>query len=319
VVLGDARAFSWLREEDLEAWSSALGAPVTLEHICTPPSPVLLSDLTFMEWFAPRNARADLEPLVDIFARIRSASLLVVDDLTELWFPHDQGQDYPVLNHRGFRDPEADLLCYRWQRYTSNHNLLPLEFIAGRDLPMDPDASLRSLERRLGIPIFRMAFLSRHAELTSEWEFIQRSCVDGELPTDPRALKETLETWLQDNRHRVPLKPRPARESIKLVDLPHFCCWRLDSEKLDATLEAYGSFCLLGTRSSASYIGKRLASLGKPYFHHNTLDLGGLDEETHPFECVLQLGSWGQPKTSKPVIQVFVAGWGVEDYHYKKW
>ena len=47
-------ALARMRDEDIDRISRKLGMPVTFEHICLPPSPVILSDLIFHDYSQAR-------------------------------------------------------------------------------------------------------------------------------------------------------------------------------------------------------------------------------------------------------------------------
>ena len=83
----------------------------------------------------------------------------------------------------------------------------------------------------------------------------------------------------------------------------------IDQAKVDEVLDAFDRFCLIGMPSAAPYIRKRLKQLGKPFVetsHRNLQAQGHTDKD---FDCVLQAGSWGRVETTKPVFQIFSAGW----------
>ena len=55
VSLADSRTTAGITESHLAMLSDAIGMSVTLEHVCLPPVPVLLSDLVFFDYFLPRD------------------------------------------------------------------------------------------------------------------------------------------------------------------------------------------------------------------------------------------------------------------------
>ena len=101
-----------MTDGDLRDLEQLLGCPVRFEHVCAPPVPALLSDLIFVEYFLPGRDGPDFAGVVSLLAKIRSASVLLFDDIAELGFGTGI---FPVLSHQFERDPAADLLCYRWQ------------------------------------------------------------------------------------------------------------------------------------------------------------------------------------------------------------
>jgi hypothetical protein len=84
VSLADAGSLRHLQPEHVERLSRLLGAPVVIEHLCLPPSPILLSDLVFQEWFLPRVDRADYAAVERQLNKLRRASLILVDDVAEI-------------------------------------------------------------------------------------------------------------------------------------------------------------------------------------------------------------------------------------------
>jgi hypothetical protein len=84
IILADAGSLRHLRPEHVERLSRLLGAPVVFEHGCLPPSPILLSDLVFQEWFLPRVDRADYAAVERQLNKLRRASLILVDDVAEI-------------------------------------------------------------------------------------------------------------------------------------------------------------------------------------------------------------------------------------------
>src|SRR5262249_35804959 len=145
---------------------------------CLPPTPVILSDLVFCDYFLPREWSELYRPIVSALSKLRAASMLLVDDVAELLF----GQfAYPALNPRFERSPAADLLVWRWQRYTQNHGDLPISVVNLWKTQPLRNKFIRRLGRYLGVPVFRIATLHSYAEHTAAWDFVDRTNEDWTL------------------------------------------------------------------------------------------------------------------------------------------
>jgi acyl-CoA synthetase (AMP-forming)/AMP-acid ligase II len=262
VSIADGRTISGVTSTHLERLSEAAGVPVTLEHLCLPPTPVILSDLVFFDYFLPREQSELYRPVVSALSKLRAASMLLVDDVSELLF----GQfAYPALNPRFERSPAADLLVWRWQRYTQNHGDLPISVVnLWRTQPLRNEF-IRRLGQYLDVPVFRIATLHSYAEHTAAWDFIDRTNADWTLQLDvnTEGLVSSLEAYLRKNRSRLPrrlgqIDPRPRRQ-----DWEHFCSMYIDRRKVDRVLASFDRFCLVGVKSAATYVRRRLRELGR--------------------------------------------------------
>ena len=308
VSLADGRSVAGLTETHRARLESAAGSPVVWENLSLPPMPVVLSDLVFYDHFLPRDLSPKYDAVIRVLHALRSASMLVVDDVSEFLF----GQfAYPVLSHRFERSAAADLLVWRWQRYTERHHELPIGVLNLWQTQRVRNQFIERLGRYLGVPVFRMATLRSFEAYTAEWDFVSRTNADWtmELTVDVDALATRLAEFIVRERGRMPLRPHVEGEMALPPDLPHFCSMYADRAKIDAVLKQHDRFCVIGTDSSIPYVVRRLNALGKPWLRTNNLNLAGQGITDADFDCVLQTGSWGRPETARPVYQIFTAGW----------
>lgn len=315
VALGDARTLFWINEDAIRRYSDLLGCPVAFEHLCLPPTPVILQDLIFHDYFLPRGRTEHFRAVETALRKVKNASLLLVDDIGELAYPLEQV--YPQLDVGFRREPQADLIAFRWQQYTRYHHHLPVRVVHGADLPKDRNPSIEALSCYLDVPVMRIASLPHFRNVTEDWEFIDRrnrlrQRYGVGIPTLPDGLEEYLRAE-GDGLRRV-----PGRAEVRMNDLVHFCSALIDEEKLVPVLDRYESFCILGVPSSVPFIPNYLERHGKRFFHANTLNL---ELAPHEFDCVLTTGALGRPDTEKPVYQIFSADFtdrthGYPGYHF---
>jgi acyl-CoA synthetase (AMP-forming)/AMP-acid ligase II len=300
-------------EDDLKPIEDAFGCKVTLEHVCLPPAPILLSDLIFHEWFQPRAS--DQAPYAEIDSamdRLRNASLILADDVSQLNFLNRS--TYPVLSHLMERHADADLLSYRWQNYTKQHHLLPLSFISGREMPPDSvSKALLQLSRYLGTPILRVLTAPPLDEYCKDWE-----CkVPRGIPTMPRRNKFIIPVLIdflrrQPELRKVKLRPGPP---IMINDLAHFCSAMANRKTVDKVVDAFDSFYVGGQPSSLPYLRRKLDEVGKPYVLVPSLTAEFLDQLPQKCACLIACGSWGAPPEDLPVVsfQHIGQGWVVKN------
>ncbi|MAN15134.1 MAG: hypothetical protein CL945_10795 [Dinoroseobacter sp.] len=292
VSIADRRVFKRLTEADMDGLAEDLGIRVEFEHVCLPPTPVLLSEVVFFDYFLPRLE--DQTPYSSALRQInllRSASLILVDDAAELHF--SLTQVYPVLSHRMERSPEADLLSFRWQSYTRGHDQLPITAVPGSLIDLaDRDTTIKTLSKYLGVPIVRLATVESLREFTGDWEIQEIQSLSGGpglRPLDGEKLVSHLAAIIRDDRFDiVPVESKSA-ETLKLNDLPHFCSHYIEQKPLDRVLESFDSFCIAGAASSVAYIPKRLRELGKE-FHYVSSPSETALRSVPEFECLLVCG-----------------------------
>ncbi|MCR0980614.1 hypothetical protein [Roseomonas populi] len=82
-----------------------MGRPGVLEHICLPPSPVLLSDLLFLDRLGGQVAKDALRAVRRAASILRGASFLLIDDIAE--FHIAASQVYAALSHDLRRNPRC--------------------------------------------------------------------------------------------------------------------------------------------------------------------------------------------------------------------
>ena len=308
VSIADGRILSKLEARHLELLSAAAGVPVTVTHLCLPPTPIVLSDLVFFDYFLPRDSAAKYAAVVHSLRQLRNASMLLVDDVAEMLF----GQlAYPALNQRFERSAAADLLAWRWQKYTANHHALPISLVDLWNTQPQRNHAIERLSAYLGVPVFRIATLKSFAALTERWDYVERTNADWtfELQVDADALAERLASFVKERRASLRRRCGPVARAPVLDDAVHFCSICVDRDKIEAVLRAYDRFCIIGFESSLPFVRRRILDLGKSFLHTNNLNLPGQGIADADFDCVLQTGSWGRPVTARPVFQLFDAGW----------
>ena len=307
VSLADRRVVTHITRADLDSMAAVLGCPVTLEHVCLPPAPILLSDLVFHDWFEPR---LDPEPFGNIdhaMSRLKGASVILVDDVAQMGFL--SGATYPVLSHNLERHEKADLLCFRWQNYTKQHHKLPVSFVCGRDLaPSSVANGLAQLQRYLKTPFFRVAAVKEFAEQCDGWEHrVDNARSKTEQSTD---MWQALTHWLSarpDLRRSAVLSgTEPA-----VSDLAHFCSALVRREALERVVNSFDSFYVGGEAASLPYLRKTLDALGKPYTLLPSVAASAIDAVPDKHECVALCGAWGEPPPGLPAVafQHIGKGW----------
>jgi acyl-CoA synthetase (AMP-forming)/AMP-acid ligase II len=312
VSLVDRHTISRLNESHIEALSQRLGCPVTLEHVCLPPSPVILSDLIFSDYFAPRidaDAMSSIEAGLD---RLRNASLILVDDAAEMRLPPNQA--YAVLSHNLERDPRTDLITVRWQHYARLNHRLPMTFVSGRDLPLDErGASLDRLSAYLGKKLYRIASHAGLKQFTEGWEFLSfpgtENAPMAEGLVRPQRLVAALADWIKAQPEKLPLaKLRGTR--LEFADLGHFCSHFANRPAIDQLLAAYDSFCIAGQESSIPYIRDVLTRAGKRFSFVPSFAPEILATVEEPFDCLLICGAWGDFEVTTPAAAVMFVAYG---------
>lgn len=318
VSLADRRAMRAIDEETLLDFAERIGRPVSFEHICLPPTPVLLSDLVFFDYFRARIPDQSLfEAMARTFAKLRAAHVIILDDAAEMHFPLTQY--YPVLSHRLERSADADLLAFRWQRYVEFHDRLPVAVVPGRTLPLaHRAATIAALSAYLGVPFFRIASVKALEPYTAGWEYRPLHSLSGGpglKSHDPEEMLDALAEWLEPR-----LEPRleageidvpegePVVARFDMTDLAHFCSHAVDKPGLDRVLAAFERFCIVGQPSSVGHIRRTLAAQGKswvsaPSYHPSVL------ATLPPFDCILSCGPTGKIETDRPAVAVMGAGW----------
>ena len=314
VSLADRRSIRRVTEAHLQAFAERLGVAVSFEHICLPPSPILLSDLVFLDYFRPRLGETDAcDALARIAARLRGADVILTDDVAEMHFP--MTQVYPVLSHRLERTADADLLAFRWQRYVESHHRLPVMVVNGDTLPIAGRTdSIAALSRYLAVPIFRIAGIEPFASFTTEWEYRplrSESGGPGLRPLDGTALFSRLAGFIEEKRAAgmitVPAAA-PAVVRFDLTDLAHFCSQAASRAAIDHVVAMFDRFCIVGQPASIPYVRAAITARGKtfiesPGYHSETL------AQLPAFDCLLSCGATGAYDGTAPAAALMAAGW----------
>lgn len=310
VSLADRRVLRDIEENHIDRLSEMVGCQVTLEHLCLPPSPIILSDLIFHDYFQPRLAQDDFLGIDRAFAKLRDASILITDDIAEMFFP--PAQVYGVLSHNLERDPQADLVGVRWQRYPQYHDRLPLTVVAGADLPLEHRTNtLAQLSAFLGKPIFRIATIQGFAKFTTGWDYRSLKGISGAPGgievIEPDHFTEKLAAWI--TRLDSPPERRASSHAAKLdmTELAHYCSHFTEKAHVDKLLGKFDSFCIVGQTSSVPYIRKELQRLGKKFFEVRSYAPEILKTTPEKFDCLLICGSQGNFPIDVPAAAIMTA------------
>lgn len=313
VSLADRRAMRGLDEASVAKLAEAIGRPVSWEHLCLPPSPVLLSDLVFYDWFRFRLPDpAAIGAVARAMERLKAADLIVVDDAAEIHFPLTQ--TYPVLSHRLERAPEADLIAVRWQRYAQRHHELPVVAVDGGTLPVkDRAATLAALSDYLGTPLFRIASVRTFADYTADWDYRPLTSESGgpglqRLETASLVAALTEKARAVADAAGIP-RAAPGVARFDQSDLAHFCAHPIGREKVDWLVAQYDRFCIAGQPASVPYVRAAIAAAGKHSVTVPSYDPAVL-ATAEPFDCLISCGPTGKLAIDRPAAAVMAAGWG---------
>lgn len=315
VSLADRRLMALLDAAHLAPLEAMLGCPVQIEHVCLPPTPVILSDLIFLDYFAP--ALPDTSALGAVMRQLetlRAADLILIDDAAELHF--SLSQSYPVLSHRLERTPEADLLSYRWQAYAYNHSDLPIAVVDGSDLDLaDRQRGIEALSDYLDTPIFRIATVESLEEFTQGWDYQDRVSLSGGpglRRMRPKPFVRALTKWLSKpprplGRSRVP----EAKGGTRMVmeDLAHFCCWSIDKDAVDRLIGHFDRYCIAGGQHCLRYLTDQLTVKGKS-FSFVPSPTADLLATAPAFDCLIVCGPTIDAETDLPVAGIMAGAGG---------
>jgi acyl-CoA synthetase (AMP-forming)/AMP-acid ligase II len=301
----------------LKKLSEEMGLTIQYDHVCCPPAPILLEDLIFDAQFRARDDRIEpYDGLRAALAAIRSADLIIVDDLVQMGWPAINDGHYPKISHRFEAAPRSDLLGVRWARYSERNHLIATELTPSDEItPAVANRAIDDLEDYLGVPILRVALARQFAQQTKDWHIHHSAdCVElltsGYDPANPHidvpALLRSLASGLRDIFGRV--QPREGRlvSWFRIIDQPHWCSWLVNPELVDFVLDRYDSFLVLGKQGSIPYLSSRANRRGKSLTYRSDL----ICPPELDYECVLQTGSWGEPDIDRPLYPLMGAGWG---------
>jgi hypothetical protein len=301
----------------LTALGRRLGVYVHCYFAVAPPAAALLSDLIFEDYFMVRQGGFDIYNSVrTVLALFREADIIITDDILQILFPwsEDEPQAYPAISHRFEHANLADFLAVRWSFYSEQHHLIAIEPVIGREqTPEMINRSLDDLEDYLGTPIVRVVFASQNLPHTRDWQVhcldprldnfpLDRAAQDG---VDGKAFTDKLFDVLLDMAGELQLRPADANDKWLTPDQAHFCGALVNPASVDFVLARYDSFLVLGKPASIPYLSKQAQRLGKKLTFRFDLQC----PPDGDYDCVLQTGSFGEPKTDKPVFQLMDAGW----------
>jgi hypothetical protein len=266
VCIGDKNQYLFLNQQLIDSISAKLNLPITFEHVCMPPSSILLSDLIFHDYFMPRDAdQGKYSAFSACIQKLKNATLILVDDINELHFPINASSVYPKLSHSFSRDPMSELLAVRWARYTSQHHLLASELVVGSSIePKEINNSLDFLSQYLNCPLMRIGLSEDYSEHTRSWEFLalhskhhhSKSYASIDVVEFILALASNLHKIALDQR--LKFAPVTQLTTFEFSDQPHFCSWLINPAAVDQVVKSYNSFCICGLSSSIPYLSKIL-------------------------------------------------------------
>ena len=313
VSLANRTTVMRLNEWHLERLEKRLGCPVSLEHVCLPPSAVLLSELIFHDYFRPRLNTSAFASVDSVLEKLKGASVILVDDMAEMFWRY--GSTYTALSHNLERDPLADLISFRWPQYVQNHDQLPLTIVTGNDVPLaSTTGTLKQLQTYLGTPIFRMGVNPEFSRYTDGWELRAHDDYDirGLKPGD---LIDALSRWIENMPTPPARKPLNTGARLSMADPVHFCSIKVTSSSIDEVIDRFERFCISGSKGSLPYVRQRLEALGKPYIRvpsHTSEILRPLRAQ---FDCLLICGSVGRvdPQVPAAAFQHAEEGWRVQN------
>lgn len=308
---GMSRVVEFIERNDF--LSRRLKERVTFEHVALPPSPIILSDLIFCDYFLPRLDPSPFDAVTRTLNKLRDASMIIIDDTAELALP--PFQTYGVLSHNLERDPSADLVATRWQRYAKFHDQLPLTVAVGQDLsPADRTRSIELLGAYLKKPIFRMSLSKEADTYTQGWEFRAYEAKPGrKIGVHPPHFAEHLKAWIEAMGPAIERKP-VANPAVVAADMNHFCSHFANKEAIDKVIARFGSFCIAGQSASVPYVRKELERLGKPYVQTSGYAPEVLAPYDGKFECLMICGAMGNYPITKPTAAVmFVKMWATRN------
>jgi acyl-CoA synthetase (AMP-forming)/AMP-acid ligase II len=312
VCLGDQDPLIWVNHHFLDVLGEAVKAPARFTHLLLPPVPIILSDLVFMDYMAPRleeERRKYYGQVAQHLDILRRADVILVDNYNEIRLL-TYGTAFHFLNHRFERDPRSDLIATRWQRYNQLHEFLSTGVATGRELldrgPAALNRSLTALGRYLDTPVIRIAYGDEESSITADWEVRLKekiSLTDVSEQNQRRVFEfaRTLISRISEQAGRRRLGPPPFANRIRRAEMGHFCSFHLDKGLVDRALAQFDSFILWGERSSAPYIEQEIRRLGKPYVCLPTQ--GAITDEMRASgACVIVKGPVGSPPQGIPFI-----------------
>jgi acyl-CoA synthetase (AMP-forming)/AMP-acid ligase II len=303
--------------QDMEFISNQVGIQVEFEHVCMPPAPIIAHDLIFCDFFLCRDFDERYSYYYECVQKIKGASLLLMDDHAE--FAVGGAGAFPVMDTKFNRSAVSDYIVYRWQNYARNHHLLPVgDVVHGTSLlPEMHLEAIKKISDYLSVPIFRAAVCEKYQQYTADWEY--RDCqynfnIIYDKPPNYEnhdKLVISLCDFIKQHKDRLKRKEVSVINTSPIYnDLWHFCSYCVNPILLDRVINRFNSFIIHGLPCSLHYLQKKLEETGKKFCFVPALNSnGGFDPALEAnYECILQTGSWGLPKTSLPVIALMAAG-----------
>ncbi len=312
VSIGDNNPFRALGVSAIEDLTATFGRPVQYTNVCVPPLPILMSDLIFTDFFMCRDSREGVYlPLLSALDTIKSASILLVDDIAHLFWPKSSNRMvYPSISHDFQADPAARFLGVRWAKYTENHHEIACRLVNGDEIDVDTaNRHLGDLTSYLQIPIVRVAYSKDFSQVTEMWDVHGYGDADGIAARwrlesiDKENFHDELLRALGDAARSAPLRPSTLDSFIEMDDQPHFCSWMISKQYIDFILNNFKKILVLGKIGSVPYLYHQARDRGIELSYRSDLLV------PKDFDCVVQLGSWGRPETDLPIFQAMGAGW----------
>lgn len=302
---------------DLEFISYQVGMQVEFEHICMPPAPIIAHDLIFCDFFLCRDYDERYSYYYDCIQKIKGASVLLLDDHGE--FAVGGAGAFPVMDTKFKRGAVSDYIVYRWQNYTRNHHLLPVgDVVHGTSLlPEMHLEAIKKISEYLAVPVFRAAVCIKYQQYTADWEYKDYKYNFNIILDKPPSydnhdrLVKSICDFINNNKDRLKHKVVSTVNNSPIYnDLWHFCAYSVNPIILDQVINRFNSFIIHGFPCSLHYLQKTLEAKGKRFCFVPALNAnGGFDPGLEAsYECILQTGSWGAPKTSLPVVSLMAAG-----------
>lgn len=308
--LMDANHVLFAQEELFRSLSHALGVPVAFRQVCAPPSPILLSDIIFRDYFLAREPGPQYESWLSSLEKITSASLLMVDDIGEVLWPHVVPSVYPIVSHRFQRNPAADCLAVRWARYTAQHHRLPIDLVDGTSLSYaDVNGHLRRLSEYAGLPLFRCHAVESFSAYAEEWEYRHplpdaRLAKEVGIAFESEPLLKNLFHYLATRRDSIPRRPIRGERLVSGADQPHFCSWLVNETVIEHVAENFDRVAICGLPASVPRLARKLTEAKKEFFYSSAT----LSPQLESYDCIVTTGLWGAIATTKPTVELMSAG-----------
>ncbi len=315
VSLVDRMMLGVLPKAQIDKLSEEIGSTISYEHLCLPPTPIVLSDLIFQDYFLPRETNLEAyEAVITSLNKLRAADVILIDDSAELHFP--LSQSYPVLSHRLERSAEADLLAFRWQRYVERHDELPITAVRGSQLSLTQrKLSIDALSQYLGVPIFRIAGVDSLKNYTEDWDYRPLQTPHAQIKRvryNIADLVDALSHWIVRKAHDQEISLRRSRAGVNKVDvtdLPHFCSNGVNKAALTLVLDSFQSFCIVGQKSSVPFIRHYLESNRKPVKYAASAN-PAIISRLEPVDCLLACGPTAPfEANAHPAFTMMSGGW----------